>query len=178
MGAHTTPSGSFRLMSLPTLKSVHDRCEEVGDCWLWAQGVNGAGHPGASHDGRHVLIRRHVLALCGHELRSGWVAVTTCREQLCVQPKHLEQITRSELVKRSYLHSRNTDAEYAKRAMSAKHAKLDFTKAREIRAADATAKELASQYGVTKGMIDRIRQGKAWREEAPNSSVFNLAQSA
>lgn len=45
------------------------------------------------------------------------------------------------------------------------NARLDMTKAREIRASSDTDAELGRRYGVSRETIRQIRLGRTWRED-------------
>lgn len=101
-----------------------------------------------------------------------------CMSKLCVNPAHMEAVTRGQLVKLSYRHTRNTEHEYPAR-VAARIAqgglKLDFEKARMIRESDEIARVVAAQLGVSESLVNKIRQGRIWREAVRGASVFNQA---
>lgn len=104
-------------MSLPNLKTIHDRCHDEGECWIWAQRLNSGGHPCACHNGKSMLVRRRAFELFKGYLPDArtMAIVNTCDNKLCCNPKHLHVITRSKLVKRSYRKTRNVALEYGAR---------------------------------------------------------------
>lgn len=70
-----------------------------------------------------------------------------CRNKPCVNPAHLEAVTRAENTRRA-------------------HARLspeDIAKIRDLYNQGAYKKELARQFGVSTTHIRRIVTGKAWR---------------
>lgn len=169
-------------MSLPDLKTIHDRCEEEGDCWLWTQRTNSGGHPAASHDGKPMLVRRRA-----YELSKGYLpdarkrgVVSTCRNKLCCNPDHLVDRGRGFIVRESYKETRNVEHEYAARCAARVQQgglKCDPALARELRqtAKTETAKDAAARLDCSVSLVQKIRQGRIWRESIANSSVFNMA---
>lgn len=160
------------------LDTIRSRCEEVGDCWEWQQGCTNTGHPQMSWQGRHLLVRRLAWESAHGEIAAGKVVRMKCMSKLCVNPAHMEAVTRGQLVKLSYRHTRNTEHEYPAR-VAARIAqgglKLDFEKARMIRESDEIARVVAAQLGVSESLVNKIRQGRIWREAVRGASVFNQA---
>ena len=72
-------------------------------CWLWMAGTNGAGYGVISrggHDGGIILAHRLSLALSGVALDPSLEVDHLCRNPLCVNPAHLEQVTSLENTRR------------------------------------------------------------------------------
>lgn len=71
-----------------------ERCLDFG-CLLWRGPLNSSGYAGVWSGGRFALA--HVLAYLesGRVVPAGWVVDHWCRRRLCVEPRHLEAVTRS-----------------------------------------------------------------------------------
>lgn len=150
-----------------TLKTIHDRCEEDGDCWRWKQGVNSAGYPQGS---RGMLIRRVALELrTGKKAPSGMVCVASCRDKLCCNPDHLKWLPRAGLPitekQRGTYGSYVTYLRYVA-AQQRIHAKLNWERAGLIRqrlAQGVLPKDIAAEFGVGRTTISAIKNGQSWR---------------
>lgn len=69
-------------------------------CWEWTSNVMPNGYGTFSVDGRAVLAHRLVYELLRGELVKGLTIDHLCRNRKCVNPWHLELVTRGENVMR------------------------------------------------------------------------------
>lgn len=153
-----------------TLKTIRDRCEEVGDCWVWGQAVNSTGYPQATIGGKGGQpVRRVSVVLSGRRVGKGWRVVSDCGK-LCCNPEHLKLKTFSQVLVTSYESGRrNSAADYLgrfRRAQQAGMAQLTVEQVREIRGklwAGATGASLAREYGVGHRCIREIKLNRSWR---------------
>lgn len=119
-----------------TLKTIHDRCDEVGECWIWKDAVGKQGYPIVRlRPGGCLLVRRVAVALDGRPAAA-----------------------------RGSFSSRSRAAKIAAGKRSSGAAKLTLEQAREIRASEDTGPVLAERYGVNRSLIGSIRRGVAWRD--------------
>ena len=84
-------------------KWILDRCDEVGECWIWRQAMNGTGQPMSTWmvDGRRksVLVRRLALSLTlGRWPLPSEYTVAICRNSQCCRPDHVKAGTRKQLM--------------------------------------------------------------------------------
>jgi hypothetical protein len=173
-----------------TIDVIHDRCEEFGDCLLWKGALTThltTGTPSARHEGKTVNVRRLVwkLAHPGVDLRADQLVVTSCREGRCLCQAHLQRKTRAVYAKQLAGEGVFSDIVSNRRRRDGARAvakKLTMEAAREIRAAKATAKELAQRFGVSVSLINQIRTNVLWselpRHAMPVNSVFALGAAA
>ncbi len=175
MPGHRGKTGAGMLrMNVWTIETVHDRCTDDGDCWLWAQAVNSAGHPQASIPGvRSKLIRRFAFEAMHGLLDAGTVVADLCQHRLCCNPEHLQQQTMSQVLKLAY----------ASGARNRHHkrpnfpTKLDWMKVAEIRSESVlTRKQMAEKYGVSTSAIKEVILYRTWKEKG--SSVFTWRKAA
>lgn len=160
-----------------TLKHIKDRCDEVGNCWLWRQTVNSTGYPMMRMGGQtHPVPRWVVEQTIGRAIKPNHCASPACGNRRCCSPTCLREVSRSSLVSESFrAGKRNKPSEVESRRANAIRtgmAILSMDKAREIRArCQEPLSALAGEYGVTVSTIKKIRANKSWRETGAN--VFN-----
>ncbi|TDW87272.1 hypothetical protein EV137_5345 [Kribbella pratensis] len=82
--------------------------DTVTGCWEWTGSLDTYGCGRLRVDGRLMQAHRFALLLAGVELIPGREVVPRCRRRLCVNPAHLEQLTRSERQRRQSRAPRNT----------------------------------------------------------------------
>lgn len=148
------------------LKMIHDRCHEVGDCWIWT-GCASGGYPLAKVKDRGVLlVRRLACELDNRPPEPRQPVAAHCNEKLCCNPAHLFPSSVKAIAKAAAKRGAFSGADRAAKIAATKRAagKLTMQKAREIRMRTEAAHVLAPIYGVDKSLITRIRAGKCWRE--------------
>jgi len=166
-----------------------ERCAEEGDCWVWLGSIGGPKKttPNMQFRGKvqaayvaTYLLDRGLLAV-----PEGLLLWRGCMNLRCVNPKHIKAGTRAQKI--DYLKQRGaykcTPARKAQITASIRknHAKLagGMDEARQIRASDKTEAELSKDHGISISRVNRIRNGKAWRESViPAASVFSMAEAA
>lgn len=163
-----------------TLPEIMARCGlEEGEedmCWEWRCSN---GEPPKTehcrrftcikHGGERVLLRR----LCW-ELHHGeppdpskLLVMTVCDNPRCCNPTHATQMTESQKCQRAA--RKGAFSGWAKRAKiaaakRAKDAKITMEIARKIRADPRKGQAGAADYGISKGLYNRIQAGLAWVE--------------
>lgn len=159
-----------------TIKDVHDRCVEEGDCWLWQQSLNSRGYPQAHiGGGAPVMVRRLVLDLDGRTLpKRGMLATSKCGQRTCCSPVCLAWSTRSTVLSQSYRSgTRSRPAEYLGRIRRARDAGLtklwwhDVATIHQRIAGGDTVLSIARDYGVHESTIHDIKHGRSWRAASP-----------
>jgi hypothetical protein len=151
-------------------------CTACGDCQLWNLSVNSAGYPSARIDGKVTNIRRTMWELrSGRKLGKAQVIGSTCGNSKCLV--HLAVSTRGQLTAKAYRDgNRDLAKEYRNRVkayVARGIAKLDWDKAREIRARrEEGALALSKEFGVNKSTITHVLSGKSWYEHAVGATVF------
>jgi hypothetical protein len=136
-----------------TRKNVPDYVIDADGCWLWQRGVNpvsGYGMLGRRWAHRVVYEREVGPIPEGKELDH------LCRVKACVNPDHLEAVTKSE---------------NAKRGLTGRHPKLSarrLTEAevRSIRVSVESNRTLAQEYGVSYETIRCIKNETHYAEVA------------
>ena len=110
MAAHSTVNERSQGISNPAYSSTDERfwskVDASGDCWLWSAGRVKAGYGCYSvwlGEGKVVAHYAHRYAyrnLVG-EVPNGLDLDHLCRNRLCVNPDHLEPVSRRENLRRS-----------------------------------------------------------------------------
>ena len=171
------------------IRSIEDlrlRCRMDPDtgCWNWGLSTC-EGHPRVwvvAADGTRWKSTGAAASFFLREGRKpvrGKIAYRSCCNNLCVNPEHVVEGTRADhgalCASRGVWKNKPNRIAANRRNIRGALAKLTIDQAREIRSSLCTDAALAKVYGIARSQINAIRRGKAWREHAPNSSVFNLA---
>lgn len=162
-----------------TLKSLRHYCTEEGDCWLWKLGTLGNGYPQARVDGKGEALRQYVFCrLLKNVVKPRHVVTTTCGSRLCLNPRHLHERSRSEVLRGAHASgARCRPASYQKRLAAAIEIglpRLDWHRVEDIRSRpkESTHAELAREFGVSERAISNVRRNITWRQHIAGSSVF------
>ena len=151
-----------------TEKDIRDRCEEVGECWIWQQGTTSNGYPQVKLRGRGVqLVRRIAAEIAGKKLSPKQPVETTCWEKLCVNPAHMRPTTRSAIGKQAAQRGAFSSPTRAAKIAAARRAsgvKLSDEQVDEIRESSDPGPLLAKKYGVHRSYIVKIRRGEVMRD--------------
>jgi hypothetical protein len=151
-----------------TLATIKDRCNEVGECWMWAQGLTSRGTPNM-RVGREVWhVRRFAFMLAGGVLLPRQPIDCTCGERLCVKPEHAFATDQKALSRkasqRGAFANRARDAKVAAWHREPGRSKLSMEMVREIRASTESSLALAARYGVSRSRVTRVRNHDAWKD--------------
>lgn len=162
-----------------TLKTILDRCDEVGQCWIWKHSCNGSGVPNARDGKRTVLVRRRAWELYHNRAaKKGYFIVAMCQHALCVTPEcSLEMSGARYIAYRTAIGSLNNAAHHAARTRSVRsRSKLTMDRAADIRARIGAGEDrgvVAADHGISRRHANRVALGVGWQSEA--FSVFNQA---
>lgn len=77
---------------------IASKINDTGTCWLWTGATNGKGYGsvGILGSGTSALAHRHVYELLVAEIPDGLALDHLCMVKSCVNPEHLEPVTREE----------------------------------------------------------------------------------
>lgn len=146
-----------------TVEDIKNRCDEVGDCWLWKQGTTSGGYPIMKVYGCGCqLVRRLSATLAGKPPAPRQPVDTICDERLCVNPEHMKPTTVSAIAKKAADKGAFSSASRGARIAASRRSgkvKLTDDQVAEIRASTEPETKLGAMYGVNRSYIGRIRRG-------------------
>lgn len=117
----------------------------ASECWVW-RGFKVKGYGRASVRGRKVVAHRAVYEEVVGPVPEGLVVDHLCGVPACVNPEHLEAVTREENCRRG------------------RATKLTLEQATEIKGSPGSAGSIAARFGVTPSTVQAIRTGRLWRD--------------
>jgi hypothetical protein len=157
---------------MKSMEWIHARCREDGDCMLWDGSQDDGGRPRvAIRDGgkpRTFMPRRIVWEAAKGPIKRGLRVTVTCGNPLCLNPEHLELITRGEVIRRT---AQKPDTAVRRHLAGLKRRELsdrNMELIRYIRHSPKTGAELSRETGIPPTTISAIRLHKRWRELTNN----------
>lgn len=174
--------GCLNQVGVYTLDSIQARCEvdtEGGSkyaCWVWTGRIH-EGVPYGWHGGSLGSMRKVAFSLHhGREVAHGHVVKTTCECGACLNPFHLKEISRRELLRENHLKEPaiRRSARLTAAAVARGNAVLNLEKAREIRASCEPARVFAERFGVSESHINRVRRGESWKEYSAGVAAVRM----
>ncbi len=112
-------------------------------CWVWQKSTQD-GYGRCNRGGKLVMAHRWYYEQAVGLIEHGLELDHLCCVRLCVNPKHMEPVTRTENIRRTAI------------------TKLTAEQVREIRRSKESHRALALQYGVGTDWIYCLRKGKRW----------------
>ena len=93
------------LSPLKTQETFKDRIERKclrneSGCFVWTGHVDTAGYPNVKWKNKNYLVHRAYYKIMVEDIQKHDTLDHLCRNKLCIEPKHLEPVSRSENVKR------------------------------------------------------------------------------
>lgn len=168
-------------MKQPTLKLLKDRCEEVGDMWLWKQMTNASGVPQVIAYGRHVSAYR--IAYClkhGLDLTDiHGLVIWPTTEQGDINPENLKCGTRQDMLawrteRGQQAKSPSAIANMTASARARKSTKTTPEAISIIRSSTEPAHKLAEKLGLARSTVSKIRAHTLWADVLPKASIFSM----
>ena len=110
MGAKVDCRGTIqqRIMARHTV-------DAVTGCWNWTGAISAGKYGSIFYEGRMQKAHRVMWRLLRGEIAGGLDLDHLCRNTACINPNHLEPVTRSENLRRSPLMDRNSKRTHCKR---------------------------------------------------------------
>jgi hypothetical protein len=155
---------------------VLERCEQDGDCLLWARTCDRNGVPRISVKGEDksrtiTLQLRRVMWENQHgPIPQGMKVSVTCGNPRCLEHltlKTSQQVIR-DLSNRPDVRARKVVAGYQTRTRST----FSMEKARYVRTSPKTLQQVADELGISLSSAGKIRRGEMWAEVNPFAGLF------
>jgi hypothetical protein len=157
---------------LRSLEWVHARCREDGDCLIWEGSTDAGGRPKVSIKAgaltRTVQPRRMAWEAAKGPITHKRVVTVTCGNPLCLNPAHMELISKGEVVHRTAQRPDTQRRRYLAGLKSRERSNLDLEKVRYIRSCNLTLEEVSKELGISPTSASAIRRGKRWRDYENN----------
>jgi hypothetical protein len=130
-------------------------------CWPWAGSTDRDGRGKLNVGGVPQLAARIAYKLHYGDIPEGKVVCHKCDNTKCVNPEHLFLGTQADNVRD--MHEKGRARKRAVSGTAHHNAKLDADAVCVIRRSDASASQLAEQFGVSRAVIYDVRNGKIWK---------------
>lgn len=152
----------MRVQKIHTIKSLMARTVEIGDCMEWT-GYCQNNAPFVVSGGIKWMVRRLVKHLQGGKLHSGRYFGTHCGNQKCINPDHIAERRKADHMR---LMAKNVDHNHPIRIAKLQKAAeslrvLSDESLAKIRNDDRKGILVAADFGVSKSLINKIRQNKS-----------------
>lgn len=132
-----------------------------GGCWLWSELTNKAGYGRVCFEGKHLLAHRMSYEAFIGPIPDGSFVCHRCDVPACVNPAHLFLGSHEENMADMARKGRSQKNE-GRRGSSAPHAKITEADVVAIRASPLPNKQVAHQFRMSVGNIEKIRARKSW----------------
>lgn len=155
------------------LKTIRDRCNVVGDCWLWTMACANQGrtpvigYTDADGKTRTRSVRHLVAELANLPIDQKKPTRTKCHDPLCVYPDHIRPTSQKEL-HRLTSKTKKPTASPARTLANRKRGKINLEIAEAIRTSTEAGTVEAKKHGISPQLVSAIRRGKAWVTPASN----------
>lgn len=133
-----------------------------GVCWEWDGGLKASGYGQFCFAGKKYAAHRFSYSLFRGGIPAGMEVCHSCDNRSCVNPDHLWLGTHTDNMRDMAAKGRCGVA----RGEKSRFAVLTSEQVSAILESDEVGTELARRYGVTKGAIYNIRNGRSWKEIA------------
>jgi hypothetical protein len=118
-------------------------------CWIWQRGVGSHGYGTTTVNGVPELAHRAYYMLYVGDIPSPLELDHTCRNHRCVNPAHLELVTRTE----------NT-----RRGLGCRLTASQVESIRRRFARGERGRVLATEFGIAVGYVSTLASGRVWKD--------------
>jgi hypothetical protein len=163
---------------IKTLADIRERCVEVGECWEWQGSFSGCGQPRHRLDGKQRKVCHTAFALAGKTWPEGKYLVRKCGNLACVNPAHLEPMTRSEQMKLAASMGKCSRPDQTAARTNGNRARSKYSmelanKVRAMRSENFTLANISEALGVPVDVASKMARGVMWAPTASGASVFD-----
>lgn len=140
-----------------TIDTLHARCDEVGDCWIWR---GNRGVPKINLHGQSVPARRALREMVDQmATRPGMRVTATCGDRRCISPLCSYAATPSDTCQAaSRRGAYDLPAARAKAAITARaRSHITDELVRHVRSATGTHQQIADAAGMSRSHVSAIR---------------------
>jgi hypothetical protein len=164
-----------------SLEQIKERCVEIGDCWEWSSpdiSLKRKRNPEMRVDGKVTAVRRYAYGLAKNPAKGRLVVTPSCGNPYCLNPDHQKAVTHQRAMQDASKRGSLKGITAKKLAACRANAKISEEIAREIRSSHEPGHVLGAKYGIHKSMVNRIKQGKNWRDTSnPFAGLFAMNDS-
>lgn len=137
---------------------LEKRVIEVGECWEWQHSAISGTRPYVTRDKQRIPVRRTIAQVFGM-YEPGHVQTTSCGNPLCVNPKHVLSMSKSDHMKIAG----GKGGSDPKRLVTIQtlqqfNRKLSDEQVAQIRASDESSRVLGERFGVSRALVCRVRR--------------------
>lgn len=164
----------MRVQKVHTIESLMARTIEIGDCMEWT-GYCQNETPFVVSGGVKWMVRRLVKHLQGRPLYPGVHFGTHCGNPKCVNPDHIAERRKADhmrLMAKNVDHNHPIRIAKLQKAAESRRVLSDESLAM-IRSDDRNDRIVAADFGVSKSLINKIRQNKS--RKIVNASINPFA---
>jgi hypothetical protein len=163
-------------------KTITDRLDRSGDCWLWVGRTDKSGRGQVFRNGKRMIHHRAVWEILVSPIPPGNLLCHHCDNPRCANPLHIyvgdnasnvkdmfergRHWTQIDPVRAAAVGLKNGQANNWSSGEANPKAKLKLEQVEAIRRDVRPTRFLAADYGVSCNSIQRIRSGKQWRSRA------------
>lgn len=155
-----TPSRRNKRMNDEIISEFWAQVQIRGEdqCWHWTGAKTSRGYGRPMFNGRRRMAHRWALEFATGDSGEGRLALHSCDNPKCVNPKHLRWGTQLENIQDRVDRGRNGAA----RGTANGSAKLNAEQVLAIRADDRPGRTIAAEYGVSQMLISAIKRRVIW----------------
>lgn len=179
MGApHHRGSGMSRNSPIRSLDDIKARCIEVGECWEWQGAVAGDGQPRHRMGGRDRKAHHTAFEFAGKLKPEGKYLVRCCGNLMCVNPKHIEPMNRSEQMKLAASMGKCSRPDQTAARTRGNRARSKYTmemaeKVRTMRQGGEKCIDIAAHLDIPVDVVSKMSRGLMWAPLQSAASVFS-----